>query len=59
MWRRPINTDAEGNATTIVASYYKRGFRNLTRAMGGARDGFSATGVMEEYEEDDTDKHDL
>ncbi len=35
MRKRPINTDAEGNATTIVAGYYKMGFSNLTRAMGG------------------------
>lgn len=35
MRRIPINTDAEGNAKTIPAGYWKFRFRNLTRAMGG------------------------
>lgn len=35
MRRRPINTDADGNAKTIPAGYYKSGFTNLTRRMGG------------------------
>ncbi len=57
MRRTPINTDADGDAKTIPAGYYKFRFRNLTRRMGGARDGFAATGVLEEYEDDDTDEH--
>ncbi len=62
MRRRPINTDADGNAKTIPAGYYKSGFTNLTRRMGGARDGFAATGIMETMElmetgdGEDTDK---
>ncbi len=37
MRRRPINTDADGNAKTIPAGYWKFRFRNLTRAMGGGQ----------------------
>ena len=60
MWRKPINADTDSCARSIKAGYYKTGPANFIRYMGGVRiDGFSATGVMEEYEEDDTDKHDL
>ena len=35
MRRIPINTDARGNAKTILAGYWKFRFRNLTHNMGG------------------------
>lgn len=41
-----INTDAEGNARTIVAQYGARGYSCLLRSG----DGFGITGVMEEVE---------
>lgn len=50
----PINTDTEGNSRCIKAQYYKMGFTNFMRNLGGGRcsDGFIATGVMEIIYED-------
>ena len=43
----PINTDEEGNCRCIKAGYYKMGWTNFTREMLGARDGFTATAILE------------
>jgi hypothetical protein len=49
----PINADSEGFSRCIKANYYKMGCTNFIRSSGGAKDGFSATGVIEIiYEED-------
>ena len=48
---------ADGCAKAIKANYYKMGFRDFTHNMGGASDGFWATGVIEGYEEADTNEH--
>ena len=37
MWRKPINADAEGNARCIKAGYYKMGWTNFTRNLGGGK----------------------
>ena len=50
----PINTDMGGACRTIKADYYKMGFTNFTRSWVGYKDGFTATAVVETYEEDDT-----
>ena len=44
--QKAINTDADGNARTIVAQYGARGFSCLLRSG----DGFGITGVMEVVE---------
>lgn len=44
--KEAINTDANGNARTIVAQYGARGYSCLLRSG----DGFGITGVMEEVE---------
>lgn len=44
---RPINTDVGGLARCIKAGYYKMGWTNFTREMLGAKDGFTATAIME------------
>lgn len=46
----PINTDEDGNARCIKAGYYKMGWTNFTREMLGAKDGFTATAIMEIYD---------
>ena len=48
----PINTDTEGCSRCIKAGYYKMGFTNFMRNLGGKSDGFIATGVMEIIYED-------
>jgi hypothetical protein len=58
MNRIPINTDVGGLSRCVKAGYYKMGWTNFTREILGARDGFTATAIMEVYEEGDTDKHD-
>lgn len=58
MNRIPINTDGGGLSRCVKAGYYKMGWTNFTREILGARDGFTATAIMEVYEEGDTDKHD-
>lgn len=55
--KRPLNADSDGLARCIKANYYKMGWTNFTRNIGGGtRDGFAATGILEEHEEDNTDK---
>ena len=49
----PINTDIDGCARCIKAGYYKMGWTNFTREMGGAKDGFIATAIMEIRDEHD------
>ena len=51
---KPINTDSGGLCRCIKAGYYKMGWTNFTREMLGAKDGFTATAIVEIYEEDDT-----
>lgn len=54
----PINTDKDGCASCIKANYYKMGMTNFLRKnWGGKTDGFSATAVMEIYEQP-TEKND-
>lgn len=50
--RIPINTDESGCARCIKAGYYKMGWTNFTREMLGAKDGFTATAIMEIYKHD-------
>jgi len=50
----PLNTDSAGNASTILAGYYKYGVATL---IGGGF-GTSGTCILEIYEEGDSDKHD-
>lgn len=50
--RIPINTDESGCARCIKAGYYKMGWTNFTREILGAKDGFTATAIMEIYEHD-------
>lgn len=45
--RIPINTDESGCARCIKAGYYKMRWTNFTREMLGAKDGFTATAIME------------
>ena len=47
----PINTDLGGLARCIKAGYFKMGWTNFTRKMLGFTDGFSATGIIEVYED--------
>lgn len=56
MRKIPINTDVGGCARCIKAGYYKMGWTNFTRNLGGAKDGFCATAIMEIYESSETDK---
>lgn len=58
MERKAINTDGAGCSRCIKAGYYKMGWTNFTREMLGAKDGFTATAIVEVYEEDDTDEFD-
>ena len=51
----PINTDNDGCSRCIKAGYFKMGWTNFTREMAGAKDGFTATAIMEVYGEDTTD----
>ena len=51
MRRVPINTDEIGCCRCIKAGYYKMGWTNFTREILGAKDGFTATAVMEVYED--------
>lgn len=47
---KPINTDRGGLCRTIKADYFKMGWTNFTREMLGAKDGFTATAIMEIYD---------
>ena len=49
--RIPINTDESGCARCIKAGYYKMGWTNFTREILGAKDGFTATAIMEVWDE--------
>ncbi|MBO7510009.1 MAG: hypothetical protein J6T35_02400 [Bacteroidales bacterium] len=49
----PINTDEVGCCRCIKAGYYKMGWTNFTREILGAKDGFTATAIMEVYEDYD------
>lgn len=51
--RIPINTDESGCARCIKAGYYKMGWTNFTREILGAKDGFTATAIMEIRDGDD------
>lgn len=51
--RIPINTDECGCARCIKAGYYKMGWTNFTREILGAKDGFTATAIMEIRDGDD------
>ena len=51
MRKIPINTDDIGCCRCIKAGYYKMGWTNFTREILGAKDGFTATAVMEVYED--------
>lgn len=51
--RIPINTDESGCARCIKAGYYKMGWTNFTREILGAKDGFTATAIMEIGDGDD------
>ncbi len=51
MRKIPINTDEIGCCRCIKAGYYKMGWTNFTREILGAKDGFTATAVMEVYED--------
>ena len=53
MMRIPINTDECGCARCIKAGYYKMGWTNFTREILGAKDGFTATAIMEIRDGDD------
>ena len=53
---KPINTDGTGCCRCIKAGYYKMGWTNFTREMGGAKDGFVATAIMEIYDGDDREQ---
>lgn len=59
MKRIPINVDKGGVARCIKAGYYKMGWTNFTRSLVGKKDGFVATAILEEYEEDDTPEHNI
>ena len=48
---KPINTDKDGNASTILSGYFKYGVATL---IGGGY-GTSGTAIVEVYEKDDTD----
>lgn len=50
--RVAMNTDEDGCARCIKAGYYKMGWTNFTREALGAKDGFTATAILEVYEED-------
>lgn len=53
MKRFGINTDESGCARCIKAGYYKMGWTNFTREILGAKDGFTATAIMEVIYGDD------
>ena len=47
----PINTDRGGQfCRCIKANYYKMAWTNFVRETLGAKDGFTATAVMEVYD---------
>ena len=48
---KPINTDKDGNASTICSGYYKYGVATLILGDYGT----SGTIVLEVYEDDDSD----
>ena len=47
--------DESGCIRCIKAGYYKMGWTNFTREILGAKDGFSATAIVEVYEEEEHD----
>ena len=47
----PINVDGNGNCRCIKAGYFKMGWTNFTREMLGYKDGFTATAIIETYED--------
>ena len=47
MIRIPIGTSDDGCCRCLKAGYYKMGWTNFTRELGGAHDGFIATGIIE------------
>lgn len=49
----PFNTEQDGTSRTVKAQYYKNGFVNFF--IGGD---YGATGVLEMYEDDSSDKYD-
>lgn len=53
MNRIAVNVDSDGCARCIKAGYYKMGWTNFTREMLGAKDGFTATAIMEIRDGDD------
>ena len=55
MRRGGINVDESGCIRCIKAGYYKMGWTNFTREILGAKDGFSATAIVEVYEEEEHD----
>lgn len=55
---KPINTDRGGVCRCIKAGYFKMGWTNFTRELLGMKDGFTATAIVDIYEEDFTNKHD-
>ena len=50
----PINVTAEGRAFTIRTGYERHAYLNGMTRGGGF---YPATGVLEVYDEEDTDKH--
>ena len=50
----PINTDTGFVCRCIKAVYFKMGWTNFTREILGYKDGFTATAILEVYE-DNTD----
>ena len=56
MKRIPINTDDTGCSRCVKAGYFKMGWTNFTREILGAKDGFTATAIIEVYEEPGRDK---
>ena len=49
---KPINTDRGGVCRCIKAGYFKMGWTNFTREILGMKDGFTATAIVDIYEED-------
>ena len=57
--RIAINTDETGCCRCLKAGYFKMGWTNFTREILGMKDGFTATAILEVYEEEaDSDKRD-
>lgn len=48
-----LNVDEGGCCRCIKAGYYKMGWTNFTRETLGAKDGFSATALVEVWEDGD------